>query len=284
MKQLEKPLHRYSFDADRIFYLQYDSYREFIDDANWSGAEDRYMASRRVDDTSWRGTDTFADAISLAINGWCEGINALEFANTASILKNAINENSISLEYRVYGNYPDIPRFVSGCPQDMVCIINTQSPKRLNIVAKVGFNSAFGWKDFVEYGSKLLSIIDFLERQNIRTRVTVRVGTREKHGMFLIDVKLKDYSEFLDLNKISFALAHPSFQRRLVFSVLEKQSKEIRRYFDITQDGGYGSDPKDCFTLYDIDSSLTIKQDNIDALMVPDKLMESSNARINYGD
>ena len=85
-------------------------------------------------------------------------------------------------------------------------------------------------------------LLDTLEHLGYRTEfvvtfvITGRGGSGG--GRNTIDVMVKHPDDWLDLDKIAFACAHPASLRRLAFSIWEQQPADVVKYYGIGS--GYG--------------------------------------------
>lgn len=231
----------WDFKENNKFYERMD-YATFIKRSNHNIHNIMNGYSRSSQDSGkpdWYGTQTYQEAYDLAINGWKEGISKIKLDYKNNFLLEKIKTDNIyKPTYEVSGNYVDIGRYISGLPDNMVYIKNKPSNKRVKIICKAGFNSGADKESYFKYGLRILSIIDYCEKQNIRVELLCRFCTEYGNCKSIIEVILKKYGDFVDINKLAFSLCNPAFQRRIEFSFCESLSKEICKAFDIG--GCYG--------------------------------------------
>lgn len=232
-----------------VYVHKLRSYSQYISDADWSKDADQgkydfelQEDDRRASITSsydFTNTDSLQEAIELATSGWKEGIKKIK--QKYDVSKKTQSSFVVDPRNNVYGSYVNIGRYLEGMPDCMVDNVVLMIPKRINIICKVGFNSSASESDFIKYGTKILQLIDELESKNIRVNLEIRWCIHSSGKYYVDRIILKNYNDFVNLNILCFALCHPSFERRIGFSVVEKQSEDIVRYFGFSEGYGYGS-------------------------------------------
>lgn len=211
-----------------------------VDDGLWA-----YPSHKENDDrTKFTATETFAEAVKLACNGWEEGLKKLDYYEEMSDKDYAskISDNIWDVEHQVTGSYVDVGAYLQGVPECMCDFVS----KRTNTFADVLINPSIScWvkgKTVIDRGREIMKLVDALEKRNIKTRVCLMFVVKGEYNddskFYVVNIVCKDYCELLDQNRLIFALAHPSMVRRLLFSMLEQET-------DIGEDfgcpyGGYG--------------------------------------------
>lgn len=268
----------YHFDTNERVYMNFHSYRELLDYSLWDGPSygDRSSHSGSFDFTR---TDSFREAYELAVEGWVDGISHInEYVRKSELYDKAKKSNCIDLVNSHHGSYIDIGRHLSGDPEDMIRIVNQYQFKSVDIIVDCAASWVEDWDHFYNFGSKVISIIDFYESNNIRTRITSRQITSTdftEYSISVIDVTVKDHGQFVDMNRLAFVLCHPSFLRRILFSVEERHPENIIKNFGYYEGGGYGIPVSALLTQEEIDEGcLLLNHENIDKYMDSEKLVE----------
>src|SRR4029077_4430749 len=95
------------------------------------------------------------------------------------------------------------------------------------IVVNVAVSGAVTAATIMTRGGAILSWVDGLESEGFRCEIDViesglfRENTPKPLGV-LFSVKVKRADEPLDIDRVSFWLAHPAIQRRLMFGLYER--------------------------------------------------------------
>lgn len=183
----------------------------------------------------WAGSDSFAHAVNLARHGWPEGREKL-FSELESIgaLPTVAKP---SLDWDVCGFLPDIPRAVSGDPDCMFThnAASVQARPIIRIAVNTVAACSITTESMINRGAAIVSYIDYIENNGYSTEVNVVTKTAEPGSEYLLITTIKNAGEHLDLDRISFAIAHPSHLRRLFFRAMERHG-HLRHYYS-----GYGA-------------------------------------------
>ena len=188
----------------------------------------------------WYGTFSFEDAMFMGRNGWPEMAKTVKNAN-ANHWDTTIDIRPWNPIHSVAGSGVDINRYIVGIPECMFRQNDYNSvTKSVNIVINVGHRYNVRASEIVHAGKQIVNIINAFEINNIHTRLVVMVAVSDYQDVFRTFVVCKDLYDNFDLKRIMFAIAHPSFLRRLWFSMAERESMEIRNKFGFLFDKGYG--------------------------------------------
>jgi hypothetical protein len=182
----------------------------------------KYDASKQTNREKFTGTKTYNEAVKIASLGWPEGTKKmkkglLEFqASEAPQLKSLFD---------VSGDEPDIDRFLSGEPENMISWENVQASGVVFLDVYFSFSYSCGKKQdaIIKRGVQILSNVDQLEQNGYRVRIIAYERSTDPNGnTFELNVTLKDYQEVIDLDRMAFAMAHPAMLRRLGFRLIEQ--------------------------------------------------------------
>ena len=182
------------------------------------------------------GTRTFDDAVQIAISGWDEGRDAIGSGVEFAKAKQASFKRP-DWEYGVAGQRACVPSYCAGVPNHMVWMDDTSNRNAMPIVkiyADVGATWFTSAEAMTRKGSAIVALIDQIEQSGQRVELIAckrndTKGYEHKEQRIFITVKRAD--EVVDLDRIAFALAHPSMNRRITFRIMElNYSKNVSGY------------------------------------------------------
>jgi len=172
------------------------------------------------------GTRTFGDAVQTAISGWDEGRDAIGSGVEFAKAKQASFKRP-DWEYGVAGQRACIPSYCAGVPNHMVWMDDTSSRNAMPIVkiyADIGATSHTSTNAMTRKGSAIVALVDQIEQSGQRVELIAcqRSDTKGyEYDEQRIFITVKRADEVLDLDRIAFALAHPSMLRRVCFRIME---------------------------------------------------------------
>jgi hypothetical protein len=188
----------------------------------------------------WRGTETMAEAINLAVNGWREGADkAAKLREKISALKPSARR---LIKYSVAGATPNIPRYLAGNPMHMRTYDTVKSRQRpvITLVSDIGANNNVEGETFLNRAAVIAAIVDVIEDSGYSCHVIGYFGTKAKafgervharvHARCAVTIKEPDQP--VDIGRMAFALGHAAVFRRLGFAVMTEDR--------FTEDLGFG--------------------------------------------
>lgn len=179
-----------------------------------------------VDGHDW-STRTFEECINLARNGWPDG--RAKLARFKGVLDNIVAGGGYKPEavFSEAGAEVDVGRFLDGEPECMTDFqLREFNGGRGGRIVKflVNVTSSSGIREDKAFirGAVAMAFIDALERFGYRVELWVgEVGLMSSKSIF-IRTCLKRANEDYELDRIAFALCHPSVQRRMFFRIYEQ--------------------------------------------------------------
>lgn len=182
--------------------------------------------SSRDNDKEFTGTKNWNEAMNLYRYGYVDILPEIK-KGTAQVGKSytALPRNKIVND--VVGYVPHVPNSILNLPNSMIATKKVpQKVKAISITYAITANCSEDAKNFIKAGIAILSAINMLELSGIRVNLNVcfyfaSVMHNDKSEQAFGTIKLKDYREHLDMQKLCFPLAHPSFFRRFGFRWLE---------------------------------------------------------------
>lgn len=172
------------------------------------------------------GTRSWGEAMNLYRFGYVDILPEIK-KGTAQVGKSyaALPRNKIVTD--VVGYVPHVPNSILNLPNSMIATKKVpQKVKAISITYAITANCNEDAKNFIKAGVAILSAINMLELSGIRVNLNVcfyyaSASHGNKSEQAFGTIKLKDYREHLDIQKLCFPLAHPSFFRRFGFRWLE---------------------------------------------------------------
>lgn len=121
----------------------------------------------------------------------------------------------------VQGAYPDVAEYLSDNPECMVGYVsNPTTPRFLHLVVNTTIHADVSNDRLFARGKYLLSVIDSLESQGIRVKLTVLdSNSRWQHST--VAIAIKDYQDPMDEALVCYVLGHPSFFRLCQFALAD---------------------------------------------------------------
>lgn len=177
--------------------------------------------SSQSSDYDFTKTHSYAEAQELLESGYGEILPKIKNEMKLKI-KGTTSQRRIPYN-DIVGYIPNVPNALLGVPQSM---INKTTIKNKIRTVSIIYSPTGNWKisadEFIKCGIVILNAINALELNGIRVTLKVACKCSEvKCQQALCCVKVKDYRDHLDLKKLAFPIAHPSFFRRFGFKWME---------------------------------------------------------------
>jgi hypothetical protein len=175
---------------------------------------------------SWAGTDSHREAHELMVDGWAEIRPAVD--SLMAEIRDRIADRTapvFDMAHDVAGTFVDMAAFMAGEPACMVSAIpepSTRSGKVVKILYNSVANAGVNAETMRKRGAVVLALVDALNVLGVNAEVWVEtaVSYRGRKGSLLTCAKTAH--EAVDVNRIMYALAHPSYLRRQGLSILAK--------------------------------------------------------------
>ena len=188
-------------------------------------------------DSGFTGTQSYKEAEQLMAHGYTKILPEIKKgmvhanASTSPMQRRRVTTG-------VQGYAPHVPNAIQGLPNSMIRTESQmQKVKTVSIVYAMAGMANVPSSEFIKCGIVVLSIVNKLELSGCRVALQVAFKhSKVDDEIAIATVNVKSYSEHLDLQKLSFPIAHTSMFRRFGFKWLETSP-------DITDRGhasGYG--------------------------------------------
>ena len=185
------------------------------------------------------GTDTHEEADELLINGDTFTAKIIEGCNK----NKRLNRTTNTIKQDFCGFVPNVGAVVSGSPLNMYNVKQTtyRNTKVLNIIYFVGTSCATDKEELAKAGAKLLNIINTIEARGYKINLFVatclipQINRRKRTDSRLnLAVKIKDSGKHLNITKVAYPIAHPSFFRRHCFLWVDTVCKDATNGYTVT--------------------------------------------------
>ena len=175
-------------------------------------------------DFDFTGTYSYEEAKKLYINGYTKILGEVK-KNVKKLVIHYILDNSSrsNVVNEEIGFIPNVPNALMNLPASM--IHRKPCQRKIRTIKIMYFMEGNCWMDknmFKKAGIILLAAIEIIEKQriNIKLEVGCCAGFGETEIIGCV-IKLKNYHERTNIQKLCFPLAHPSFFRRFGFKFIE---------------------------------------------------------------
>ena len=176
----------------------------------------------------WFGTKNMKEALSLAKNGWSDGIELYENVLEELTVEHALNKKR---SHSLTGGQVSVGRMLSGNPKHMNKRTKQPSKKTVTLFVETYMTSGVTALNAAIRAATIAAIADLTEANGyscelVAVLTTSVTGGQTKPGAQAA-VTLKSAGERLNISDVIFALGHPSFFRRMLFGAVGS-SEECR--------------------------------------------------------
>lgn len=228
-------------DGKALTYVwTYDSLDELVRAAE---SEPTYTpttsSSRKVRDDEWAG-GSWDDAVALARDGWVETLPMV--ADTFDAIGSA-DRPVFGVVHDVSGSEVDIARYCAGVPECMADVppIPRAAPM-VTFVCPVTYSAGVTVDRIIARGLAVVGALEELRIQGVTVRVFAGAaqhlsdhpGKGPARSVYLAEIA--DTRQAYDPARVTYACAHPSMLRRLIFSLEERSGSAM----DKAKSYGYG--------------------------------------------
>lgn len=208
-----------------------------------SHLDDSERSSRDTSRSEWTRTRNFNEAAHLARHGWREGCQKIK--DISDRIENVVAskiERPV-VQHDVAGAFPDVGRFIQGLPDCMGSFDQFHTNghgKVVSIVTNQVASSSVDAEQLMNRGAAVCSLVHALTQLGYATEIEAFIGTEVGESSIETRIPIKRSTEPLEIDRIAFSCAHPSFLRRIMFSFWETQGPRIVDIFNFKGGGSYG--------------------------------------------
>lgn len=227
-------------------YTETMDYREFLEQATKElpvERQDRTSSNRCSLD--FTGVTSYQQAINLAKNGWIEGAQKIANASKKLVDQLSTKIERMEFNYNVEGIMFDVGLVCDGIPECWIEPHYTKVESDSNHLVRIMVNrGALGNRATSEIecrGIAIAAFIECLELSGKNVELSICFPAMDDRGnMTTLIVKIKDFDQRLDIDKVAFMLAHPASHRCLKFRWIELLPTKF--YKTIIHNYGYTTD------------------------------------------
>lgn len=217
-------------------------------------------------------THSYDEAVKLFRYGYTNPLKQIKNVLDKKIANTQIRNRRI-VSTGVVGYTPHVPNAILGLPNSMInTTVIPHKQKAVSIVYAPTGNGDISALALRKAGIALLSVINTMELNGIRVNLSICPKCSAEGDEYgIVMVKVKDYREHMDLQKLMFPVVHPSMFRRFGFKWLETCNGLTRQSWAY----GYGHTIRDCDEIREVlkfdDKTKFINFYKIDALGYDEK-------------
>ena len=174
-----------------------------------------------ADDYSFTKVNSYDEAKDLLFNGYKEALD--EYVKVLNIQGN--QKKKVTFKNDIIGFQPNVPNYLMGVPK---CMINMHTSYVKTPVIDIHYDPRFSYdvdkEEFIRAGKKLLSALMTLEKMNYKINLyyTNFKCRDDSNNVNVCSIKLKDSNRPLNINRITFPMAHPAILRVFSFEWMSK--------------------------------------------------------------
>jgi len=235
----------------------YNSWNDFIEKMTKGQKVTSNKSSESVDREGWYGTNTFREAVGYLNSGWHDGLRAINERrkHVPADLFSAImpvEDYMPELRHVIAGGTVDIPAHITGAtPEVFIAEVQSEETreKRGNklktLYVNCANNSNIEVGMFMERGSLVWLLVEHMEKCGFSCEVWAyschSKGSWRDEGSSKVTqlIKVKEFGELFDDNKLAIALCSAFMLRRFVFALMEMGDNSLET--DMVEDNSYGT-------------------------------------------
>lgn len=171
---------------------------------------------------SFRKVHSYDEAKDLLFNGYTEALD--EFVKVINMVGN--DKKKVSFRNDIVGFQPNVPNYLMGIPKNM---INMSTSYVKTPIIDLYYDSSFygssSSDNFIEAGKKLIEAILTLERNGYRVNLyncQIFCESDDEPNIDMRILKIKDSNRPLNINRMTFSIAHPAMSRGFDFEWMSK--------------------------------------------------------------
>lgn len=202
----------------KLFYQEYSDLEDFLKkiiSLPINRSVFGKLASEKKGRSMYHSCDSFEEAWNLCYYGWNQDYDT--FCQKIDFLQCKYDEIETAVKnFRVYGFYPNIPRFLHNKPTNMVYKQNdTVNKQTIFINFNASYSAYQSQASITNRGICVINLINQLEKQYNVVFNLFECAT-ETNEMIYICINLKKEYEKINTKRLYFPLVNPDFLRRLI--------------------------------------------------------------------
>ena len=223
--------------ANKSFMYSFNSINEFVSYINSHNRIPGAGDMSTEGSSSFCGTKSFNEALTLLQNGWEEGAKLID-KGLKEKLSNSTDASARQRSvYDVVGGNASVPRYLQGVPTNMIRQVRTPIKQP---VVDLDFNFCFPNRitkeSIIDTCIKTLQKVVALENAGTRVNLYACKYAAQDGVASFLGICIKKSTERLNILKLAFPVAHPSMLRRIAVAFDERNSDMPTSWFF-----GYGN-------------------------------------------
>lgn len=184
----------------------------------------------------WYASDDMQHALSIARNGWKEGVALADELREKMVADHAQEKRR---KYSIAGGRVSVGRLLADNPKHMISRPRQSGKKVITLFLESSFSASINSEHVILRAGMVAAIADILETQGYSCEI-VAVACAEDNGpAWQIVTKLKTAGERLNINDMVFALGHTAFFRRFNLAAIAFDPALI----DVWETAGWPANP-----------------------------------------
>lgn len=218
--------------------LRFKSFAEYIHAAETREKVPGTCNSSHDGDAYFTGTNSWADAVKLARDGWPQGterVNAISRRLEAKVLHRIVREDT---RYDVEGMGFDVARYLDGEPEHWVqpeeSTFAVEGQRHVKIEVSMMCSGGISADIIMRRGAAIAALVELLEYSGQRVELWLTSANAGHNGhlgnpVHVTHIRVKAYDQPLDPARVAFALVHPSTFRRFMFALQEGARPDLAK-------------------------------------------------------
>ena len=206
--------------------VSFNSLGEFSDYITFTSTNasfDGVRLSSFEGDEYFTKTESFEEAMKLFREGW--SVEAQDLVIKLAEAEKKAQVQSVNRRcYDVAGGFVSVPRYIQGKPNCMIRMKKQQIKQRvIDVYKSIDYSGSTSADTIIEESIKAMQLVKRIESMGVRANLFITMGVKTFSNTYkvIVNIKVKDASEKLNVSKLAFPLAHPSMLRRLMFRFIE---------------------------------------------------------------
>lgn len=208
----------------------------------------RNCSSMEPESFNWTQTESLEEAVTLCELGWPEGLAMAESKILELDLDSPGNLGfMLEQQFSTSGDEPDVDRFLSGEPENMVeySLDQNRTGRNVRVLFNIAQSAGVESDTIMRRGIVVAAALGNITTAGygIDLDLVERVGPSYSvmsDQVVEYSIPLTEAGDYFNLDSLIFGLVHPSMLRRLIFAMNECEDEELRRDFGFGSYGGYG--------------------------------------------
>ena len=208
-----------------------------------------YASHKDADTDDWYGTQSWTEAVFLLdAGGW--GLDRLEKTKVDEAIVEAIaplEEYLTDYVPTVAGGVVNIEAATTDASPEHFLeeeesdTVITQGKRLLTIYVNCWNHNGIPEECYFHRGALIYKAVDHLETMGYNCEVIATFPCRGNGEAHVTYIKLKDFQEMIDADRLCIAMCATFMMRRFLFHLQELESEAVRLQYGYYQSGGYGT-------------------------------------------